>query len=361
MDCVISIIIPFYCTPKQFFVKCMESILGGQNDEIEIIVIDDGSPKEYFSILNTYSNNSQVRIIHTLNAGVSSARNRGIKEASGKWILFVDSDDYLDTAALKKVLAYARANFGDVVLFNGGSDKDGKFFYNTTFLKQDINYAADEEKRIMIMESALSVGQIPRGYRQFFSLGAPYCKLIRTDFLKEHNLLFDVNVKFAEDTLFSLQAFHLAKDIRFVDLNLYYYVFYQGSATRRYRPGLSDDMDVFFKRVITFIKSNNLENYLEKAYYTRVQFEVEHCAVSEFFHPDNKNRNAKALFRAFIKKEPYYTALKMNYIHNDKRVKGDKGIKGTIKYYIILHGYGELFLIVRTIHKCVQSLTSWTV
>lgn len=352
MEFVISIIIPFYCTPKPLFNKCMESILAVQSNEIEIVVIDDGSPKEYYSVLNHYSTIPQVRIIHTKNAGVSAARNRGIKEAYGKWILFADSDDYMDTEALKKVLVYARTNNGDVVLFNGGHDKKGKISYNTTFLKQGINYAIDEINRIAVMESALSVGKIPKGFQQSFSLGAPYCKLLRTSFLNENGLRFDTTVKFAEDTLFSLQVYLDAKDIHFVDIFLYYYVFYSESATRRYRPGLSSDMDVFFNKIWSFICNNNLEESLERAYYTRVQFEIVRSVSLEFFHPNNDDKNLQDSFLSFIHKEPYYTAMKKNYFLSER------GMKGRIKYYLILHSQKKLFSFFRTVYNLIQNLIS---
>lgn len=342
MEIIVSIVIPFYCTPKPLFNKCMESILGVRSNEIEIIVIDDGSSEEYLPIVDYYVNNPQVKIIHKKNAGVSAARNRGIQEASGKWVLFCDSDDYVNTDALKEVLMYAKTHSGDVVLFNGGCDKEGKISYNTTFLRQGINYAANEKKRIAIMESALSVGQIPEGYRQYFSLGAPVCKLLRTNFLKEHNLLFDTNVKFAEDTLFSLQVYNKAEDIRFINLIFYYYVFYRQSATRRYRPGISVDMDVFFERAERFLKDNELTDKLGKAYYVRAEFETGRAMVLDFFHPKNDSKNANASYLSFIQKEPYRTALACDNLSK-------RSIKQKIKRYLIQRGYFRLFNIGRSI------------
>ncbi len=349
MKCIISIIIPYYCTPKEYFSRCMASILNLQSDEIEVIIVDDGSSKDFYPVLEAYSECSNVRVIHTKNSGVSAARNRGIDEASGKWILFADSDDYFNTSALEKVLQYAKERSGDIVLFNGGRDYKGKINYNTTFLKENINYAANEKKRISIMESALAVGFIPKGYRQFFSLGAPYCKLLRTEFLRKNNLKFDLDVKFAEDTLFSLEIYVKAKEIYFVDVNLYYYVFFPQSATRRFRPGLSEDMNVFFKYVAAVLKNNHLEGALEKAYYTRAQVEVRRSFKFEFFHPENSNGNSKADFLRFISQEPYYTAIKRNYLPG-------KGIKGKTKQFLMENGHGKLFNIAKIVIKVFRGL-----
>lgn len=352
MNRVISIVIPYYCTPKQLFDRCMNSILNVQEDDVEVIVIDDGSPKDFYPILNSYTNNPQVKLIHTKNAGVSSARNRGIREANGDWILFADSDDYMNTKTLKKVLSYAKNNSGDVVIFNGGSDRDGIIKYNSVFLKQGINYAAIKEDRISVMESALAVGLLPEGYIQYFSLGAPYCKLFRTEFIRNNQLQFDTGVKLAEDTLFALHVYSRAQDIKFVDLKLYYYVYYAQSATRKFRPGFSDDMEVFFDRVAVFLKDNNLTNDLEKAYYLRAQFEVQRSFLLEFFHPDNKDKNARNKYMSFIQHEPYYTALSKNYLP----YRG--GIRAKIKRYLINHGYGETFKFGQKCLKLVRSVVN---
>ena len=344
MNYIISIIIPYYCTPKEYFNKCMASILSLQSDEIEVIIVDDGSPKDFYPILEAYSECSNVKIIHTDNSGVSAARNRGIDEASGKWILFADSDDYLNTGALEKVLQYAKGHSGEIVLFNGGRDYKGKIDYNTTFLKDNINYAANDKNRVTVMESALALGFIPKGYRQFFTLGAPYCKLLSTEFLRKNYLKFDTDVKFAEDTLFALHVYMKAKAIFYVDVILYYYVFFPQSATRRFRPGLSHDMDIFFKHVAAFIEKNHLEEALEKAYYTRAQVEVRRSFTLEFFHPDNPNGNTRDDFLRFISQEPYYTAIKRNYLPG-------KGIRGKIKQFLMENGHGKFFNYLTSVFK----------
>lgn len=347
MNYIISIIIPYYCTPKEYFSRCISSILNLQSDEIEVIIVDDGSPKDFYPVLEAYSNCSNVRVIHTKNSGVSAARNRGIDEASGKWILFADSDDYLNTGALEKVLQYAKGHSGDIVLFNGGRDYEGRIDYNTTFLKENINYAESEKNRIAVMESALALGYIPKGYRQFFTLGAPYCKLLRTEFLRKNNLKFDLDVKFAEDTLFALHVYMKAKEIFYVDVSLYYYVFFPQSATRRFRPGLSHDMDIFFKHVASFIEKNHLEETLEKAYYTRAQLEVRRSFIFEFFHPENSNDDSREDYLRFISQEPYYTAIKRNYLPG-------KGIKGKTKQFLMENGYGKLFNCLKRFSKFIN-------
>lgn len=314
MEYLISVVIPFYCTPSELFIRCMNSILLADLEDIEILIIDDGSSEEYFEIVDQYNNNPQIRIIRTRNMGVSSARNRGILEAKGKWILFVDSDDYVDPQSLRKIEHYAKSHKGDVVIVSGGRDDNGKIDYNTNFLIEGLNYAANDRDKTALMESALSVGILPIGYKQYFSLGAPYCKLLSVDYLRNNNLLFNENVKFAEDTLFSLQIYLSANDIRYLDVNLYYYVNNTQSVTRRFRPGLSKDMDVFFEKTNLFLKENRVATVLERAYLIRAEFEVTRVFYLEFFNPKNRDSNNRRNYFEFIEREPYCSALKANYL-----------------------------------------------
>ena len=271
---MISIIVPVY-NVERYIKKCLLSICNQSYKDFECLIVDDGSKDNSINIAKEVVGEDDRFLFFTKeNGGLSDARNFGLEKAKGEYVCFIDSDDYVDPQSLREIEYYAKNHKSDVVIVSGGRDDNGKIDYNTNFLKQEINYAANDRDRIALMESALSVGILPKGYKQYFSLGAPYCKLLSVDYLRNKNLLFDENVKFAEDTLFSLQIYLSANDIRYLDVNLYYYVNNTQSATRRFRPGLSKDMDMFFDRICAFIDNNNLWDSLEKAFYLRAEFEV---------------------------------------------------------------------------------------
>nr|MBQ4455200.1 glycosyltransferase [Clostridia bacterium] len=338
MNAKISVIVPFYCTQETYFMRCMKSLLAEPITDIEIIIIDDGSPSEYLGIMKKFEADERVRIIHAPHAGVSSARNRGIQEAGAKWVMFVDSDDYVSSNSLQIILNDVEQYKGDVHLFGGGLDSQGSITSNTSFLKENHDYGSSKKEKIAIMESALTAGLLPEHYVQKFSYGAPYCKLFRREFLIRNELRFDEGVKFAEDTLFLLSVFQSASSIYFHDLFLYYYVDNVESATRKFRPGLSNDMDVFFERIWEFICANNLTAELGTAYYLRAQLEIGRVFSLEFFNPRNRVRNKKKEFKNFIGKEPYKTALAMNYLPG-------KSIKKALFWFVVKRGYGSVYRI----------------
>ena len=103
MHPLLSVIVPVYNT-ERYLTTCLESILDQIYSNIEVIVVDDGSTDESGKICDEIAKrDSRVTVIHKDNAGLSSARNIGIQVASGKYIAFVDSDDFLDRNCYKKI------------------------------------------------------------------------------------------------------------------------------------------------------------------------------------------------------------------------------------------------------------------
>ena len=335
MNLIVSVIIPFYCTPIDLFTRCINSILSSESDDFEIVIVNDGSPEEYNDILLRYSADDRVFVVNNDKKGVSSARNYGMSIARGKWIMFVDSDDYVDTTVFDSILETADNYNADILILNGSLDSNGIIKKNTLFLSEGVDYSDTDDKRIMLLESAITVGILPYGYIQSFSLGAPYCKLINTSFLENNNIKFNENVRFAEDTLLSIDLYSKANGIYYIDKYLYFYVRNQYSVTSKYRPGLSKDMDCFFEHLEMSISNLRYADRLNYAYYVRVQFEIGRCFNNEFFHFENRN-NYKTAYLHFISKEPYKTALNLDYLKS-------KGIMSKIRKYLIKSGHGNLY------------------
>ena len=312
---MISIIVPHYSTKKEFFEKCMQSLLCDPKADIEVLVVDDGSSEEFLKSLNIYTSDTRVRIIKESHLGVSHARNVGIEEAKGEWLMFVDSDDYLEEDYYS-ILNEAKENLDtDFILFNGYGIIGKNRVKNMYFLKEMKDYAENIKEKSNLMESALSLGQVPISMKCYFSLGSPCAKLINTKFLKSSKVRFCEGIRFAEDTLFSMNLILAASHIFYIDKYIYNYYMNEKSATGKYRIGLSNDMNAFFRAVDYFINENNLGKYLEEAYFVRAFYEVQRCIRQEFYHKDNDNHKESRYRDAtrFIQSEPYRTAIEKKY------------------------------------------------
>lgn len=113
----VSVIVPVY-NVENYLEECLDSICNQTLSNIEIICVNDGSTDNSLNILNDYAKkDDRIRIISQPNQGLAASRNNGLKEASGKYIYFIDSDDYIDLTCLEKLVGNALSNDSDVVLF----------------------------------------------------------------------------------------------------------------------------------------------------------------------------------------------------------------------------------------------------
>ena len=126
---LISVIVPIY-NSEEYLTECLDSIVKQTYQNLEIILVDDGSDDGSCSICDEYSlRDSRIRVIHQNNMGVSAARNRGVKEAKGAYIIFIDSDDYIDRSMIEKLYLNLKKNQADMSMCDVISfdDKSRKF------------------------------------------------------------------------------------------------------------------------------------------------------------------------------------------------------------------------------------------
>lgn len=171
-----SIIIPVY-NVEEYLSECVESILVQNFSDYEIILVDDGSKDQSGAICDKYMENNKVRVIHKKNGGLSSARNVGLKVAKGQYIIFIDSDDFLDDSSfLNKVYKLTRESTDlDIVLY--GHYK----YYASKNKKEKIYYSVDE--RIIYADIAEMC------HKNLFRLSA-WGKIVKHSLLSENNIEF---------------------------------------------------------------------------------------------------------------------------------------------------------------------------
>ena len=121
MNGKVSIIVPIYKV-ESYLHKCIDSIINQTYKNLEIILVDDGSPDNCGTICDEYAlNDNRIKVIHKKNGGLSDARNEGLKIASGEWISFVDSDDWLENDAIEYMILLANEQQSDLII--GGTHK----------------------------------------------------------------------------------------------------------------------------------------------------------------------------------------------------------------------------------------------
>lgn len=210
----VSFIIPCYNVEKYIF-KCIESIINQSEKNIEVICIDDGSTDNTYEILNKYAKeDNRLKIIKKENGGVASARNMGIINASGEFIMFVDGDDYVDKKIAKEMYMVAKREEADIVKCNR---------YDV-YLKP---YKIIKRKALYNEETVIPKERYSEIYIDFLKrakLGSCWMSLIRRDIIIDNNIMFNENLKCDEDVVFLFQAFTESKKFVYIPDAYYYYV-----------------------------------------------------------------------------------------------------------------------------------------
>ena len=206
----VTIIIPVYNSEK-YLNECLDSILNQSLKEIEIICIDDGSTDNSKKILYSYKD-PRIHIFEQKNSGAGATRNRGINLAKGEFIYFMDSDDILDTNALKYLYSFASYHKLDLILFDGISifednELKEKFSQYITMYKRKEFYS-NIQTGFNLFKKMNKVGD--------FIVGPPF-QFLRREFIKENNIKFPEGTTH-EDNLFTfltmtyaIKAFYMNK------------------------------------------------------------------------------------------------------------------------------------------------------
>lgn len=209
----VSIIIPVFNTEK-YLERCLDSVRRQTFKNIEVICIDDGSTDKSLAILEAFAKRDcRFKILKQNNKGGGAARNLGLQQALGEYVIFWDSDDFFHPEFIEVVYYQAVLKAADIVI-TGGKVFDcstGNFIVQRDFLRRDFFYG----KRVIAAEEIS--GDIAR-----ITNSAPWNKLFRKKFILENDLYFQ-EISNSNDVFFCLMALFLAKRISYVDMNLVYY------------------------------------------------------------------------------------------------------------------------------------------
>lgn len=245
---LVSIIIPVYNGEKHIQ-KCLDKVLKQTYPNIEIIVLNDGSTDATQEILKEYKKKSgNIKIINKKNTGVSDTRNIGIKKAKGDFIIFLDSDDFLEDDAIDKMIKKTSDKDIDMLLF-GFKVLGSKNRLNDTETLKKISSSQNVKEDLL--KSIISTKNNIFGY----IWRAMYSKRM----LLTNDILFPNGIKISEDYMFLLNSIYHSNTI-LIDANEYYlYNINDQSMSIKYIPTLLNDMLFVNQWMYSKIVKNNVE------------------------------------------------------------------------------------------------------
>ena len=233
---IVSIVVPVY-NVELYLARCIDSILAQTLKEIQIILVDDGAKDSCPQICDEYAaKDSRIQVIHKSNGGLASARNAGIKVAEGKYLLFVDSDDWIDKETVEELVNIVERESVDFVRFrpvyaNWPDYEDGTLCdFGTEKMLQEGKYSKEDIVRdiypILFATPELTLGPIVAATRSLY----------RKSFIIKNNLYFDEAVRYSEDTIFSAKVVMAADSFYYLDGGRYYHYFFNSSSiTKSFR------------------------------------------------------------------------------------------------------------------------------
>lgn len=218
---LVSVIVPVY-NKRNTIRKCIESILKQTYSNIEVIIVDDGSTDNSLEICyEIQSLNGSLCVLHQENKGVSAARNYGLKNASGEFIMFVDSDDWLENNILQYMINEITLNT-DIICCCCNAVNNEKKVINHFFEGNRVFKNTYESKRDLYFQLFdTSYGQPQQ--EVFTGIGVPWAKLYRKSFLDESGVFFDEKISHLEDNIFNFELFYLCNEVKYLDVPLYNY------------------------------------------------------------------------------------------------------------------------------------------
>lgn len=208
----VTVIIPAY-NVEDYIYDCLISLIKQTLKEIEIIIVNDGSTDNTFSIISTFAQcDKRIKIINQNNKKAGAARNKAIKSAQGEYITFVDSDDKLNLNTIEKLYNTAKINDSDIVICGAYTIRHGKLkkgYYSIEKIPQNL-----KNKNLESFSITKNIFKLP---------AVAWGKIYKKEFLLKNNICFQEGCN-GEDQIFFIKTVLLAQKIYIVNKNYYYYL-----------------------------------------------------------------------------------------------------------------------------------------
>lgn len=279
MNIAVSILVPIYKIPEKLLRQCIESLINQTLSNIEIILVDDGSPDKCGEICDEYAlKDSRIKVIHKNNGGLSAARNSAFYESTGKYIMFLDGDDYLEKDACERAYSLAIEKNVQLVFW----DQITEYKNSSKLVVTDRNgprlYSGDECK--ILQERILDFNG---------KMAQVFCKLIDREFMVRNNIIHNEKLKQgAEGIVFNILLFENLDSAYYANIALNHYVYYENSISHSHNEENYYLIVRCFEEVKRFISNSKNKKELTSKLYNRLLYVIVTTGVTGYFNPMNK-------------------------------------------------------------------------
>ena len=302
----VSIIVPIY-NVEPYIRQCMDSLVNQTYQNIEIICVDDGSSDASGEIIDQYARaDCRVLPIHTQNLGVASARNIAFSRASGKYVVFVDGDDWLDTAACKTAVQQAETQYSDLVMWPYVREFPNHSSPKAIFSEQ-INFGETECRELQRRMIGPFGAELAHP-ENADALCTVWGKLYRRDIIAQNDIRFTdlQRIGTYEDGLFNLYYLAHVKCAVYIPDYLSHYRKNTGM-TSKYRSQLSTQWETLFSDMRGYIEKEKCGRDFAEALNNRISLSVIGLGLNALARP---NREALQEVHRILSETEYRSAIK---------------------------------------------------
>ena len=282
-DILISFIIPVYNAEK-YLSKCLDSIIDSKSEKIEIVLVDDGSTDGSSSICDKYSDDYNfISVYHQNNSGVASARNLGLKKSIGKYVFFVDNDDWLDSNEINNTIIQLENKSIDLLFNKYYIHNNNKFSISNEF--KDISIFQNSSDFIL-------------GYliNRRINIIAPWEYIVKRDILINNNIFFPDNCDGIDDSVFTPLVFCHCNSFACGKNPIYFW------RQRLDSQGRNHDMDLYANKMINAINilKDNINVFSDKTKISYIYFSLYKSLFSLFGKYGMYSKETKKNLSRFI-------------------------------------------------------------
>lgn len=267
MKAKVSIIVPVY-NASQYLNRCLNSLIEQTYNHLEIICVDDGSTDDSLKVLKKYqAKDNRIQVITKINTGVSDSRNQALKIATGDYIMFVDSDDWLSTNAVEVLVNEAKKSMSDLVMCGYVREFSNRSKEKNFDLPEKVVYEEDQIHNLHRKLFGPLTSELGNP-ETLDALGTVWAKLYKSDVIQNQQLQF-VDLKVIgsnEDGLFNIQVFEWLKKVTFINQSLYHYwKENENSITSKHNPNLMSQWKQLFSNMQQHIETYQKGSEYEEA------------------------------------------------------------------------------------------------
>ena len=332
----VSVIVPVYNTKHEYLRACLQSLVTQDFEDFEVIVVNDGSTNGCEKVIPEFSgSNSNVVYINQDNRGTSVARNTGLSNAKGDYLVFVDADDFVSEHCLKTVYEAMSERQTDILFFG----------YATNYTNREMRRVLDDPDPALWDRDTLELAVLKGDERLGpVEVGAPWGKIIRSNIIKDNGLRYTPGLIKGQDTVFMLSLFEHCRSFSYLGYLGYHYRISDVSVSHRYNPKIVDIMEGTLSAYKEFVdrydKGEEFAEAVRQKYYKVMLGEYLELF---FLHKENgeTEKERKEDFCKLLQREPYLTIIE------SADMKGCGLYRGTLLKLMKDRRIGLLFFLKR--------------